>query len=153
MKTSKHLHWLFRSKVAEKMDKLRVADAMTEVFTLFKRPEQIYRRDNAVGTCKRRSKERSSCNCSYNLVEGITMGATLLESFMPETTERILAQLNAQKRTLEDLKTFGLYPSGNKVTEKPEILFARLDLKEVLAKVEELHPKKEEPVEEKKKKT
>ena len=86
----------------------------------------------------------------YNLVEGITMGATLLESFMPETTERILAQLNAEKRTLEDLKIFGLYPSGNKVTEKPEILFARLDLKEVLAKVEELHPKKEEPVEEKK---
>ena len=86
----------------------------------------------------------------YNLVEGIIMGATLLESFMPETTERILAQLNAEKRTLEDLKTFGLYPSGNKVTEKPEILFARLDLKEVLAKVEELHPKKEEPVEEKK---
>ena len=66
------------------------------------------------------------------------MGATLLEAFMPETTERILAQLNAEKRTLEDLKTFGLYPSGNKVTEKPEILFARLDLKEVLAKVEEL---------------
>ena len=76
------------------------------------------------------------------------MGATLLESFMPETTERILAQLNAQKRTLEDLKTFGLYPSGNKVTEKPEILFARLDLKEVLAKVEELHPHIEEAEEE-----
>lgn len=70
---------------------------------------------------------------------------------MPETTERILAQLNAQDRELEDLKTFGLYPSGNKVTEKPEILFARLDLKEVLAKVAELHPPKaEEPAKEEK---
>ena len=70
---------------------------------------------------------------------------------MPETTERILAQLNAQDRELEDLKTFGLYPSGNKVTEKPESLFARLDLKEVLAKVAELHPPKaEEPAKEEK---
>ena len=70
---------------------------------------------------------------------------------MPETTERILAQLNAQDRELEDLKTFGLYLSGNKVTEKPEILFARLDLKEVLAKVAELHPPKaEEPAKEEK---
>ena len=86
----------------------------------------------------------------YNLVEGICIGATLLKSFMPETTERILAQLSAEDRTLEDLNTFGLYPSGNKVTEKPEILFARLDLKEVMEKVAELHPPKaEEPAEEK----
>ena len=85
------------------------------------------------------------------VIEGICIGAVLLKSFMPETTERILAQLNAQDRELEDLKTFGLYPSGNKVTEKPEILFARLDLKEVLAKVAELHPPKaEEPAKEEK---
>ena len=68
---------------------------------------------------------------------------------MPETTKRILSQLNASERTLEDLKTFGLYPSGNKVTDKPEILFARMDIKEVMEKVNELHPPKEEPKEEK----
>ena len=133
-------------KVAEKMDKLRVADAMTEVFTLNKYIDETM----PWALAKDEAKKDRLATVLYNLVEGITMGATLLESFMPETTERILAQLNAEKRTLEDLKTFGLYPSGNKVTEKPEILFARLDLKEVLAKVEELHPKKAEPVEEKK---
>ena len=137
-------------KVAEKMDKLRVADAMTEVFTLFKRLNKYIDETMPWALAKDEAKKDRLATVLYNLVEGITMGATLLESFMPETTERILAQLNAEKRTLEDLKTFGLYPSGNKVTEKPEILFARLDLKEVLAKVEELHPKKEEPVEEKK---
>mgnify|MGYP000025425353 FL=1 len=68
---------------------------------------------------------------------------------MPNTTKRILGQLNASERTLEDLKTFGLYPSGNKVTDKPEILFARMDIKEVMEKVNELHPPKEEPKEEK----
>ena len=137
-------------KVAEKMDKLRVADAMTEVFTLFKRLNKYIDETMPWALAKDEAKKDRLATVLYNLVEGITMGATLLESFMPETTERILAQLNAEKRTLEELKTFGLYPSGNKVTEKPEILFARLDLKEVLAKVEELHPKKEEPVEEKK---
>ena len=137
-------------KVAEKMDKLRVADAMTEVFTLFKRLNKYIDETMPWALAKDEAKKDRLATVLYNLVEGITMGATLLESFMPETTERILAQLNAEKRTLEDLKTFGLYPSGNKVTEKPEILFARLDLKEVLAKVEELHPKKEESVEEKK---
>ena len=137
-------------KVAEKMDKLRVADAMTEVFTLFKRLNKYIDETMPWALAKDEAKKDRLATVLYNLVEGIIMGATLLESFMPETTERILAQLNAEKRTLEDLKTFGLYPSGNKVTEKPEILFARLDLKEVLAKVEELHPKKEEPVEEKK---
>ena len=135
-------------KVAEKMSKLRVADAMTEVFTLFKRLNKYIDETMPWALAKDEAKKDRLATVLYNLVEGITMGATLLESFMPETTERILAQLNAEKRTLEDLKTFGLYPSGNKVTEKPEILFARLDLKEVLAKVEELHPKKEEPAEE-----
>ena len=137
-------------KVAEKMDKLRVADAMTEVFTLFKRLNKYIDETMPWALAKDEAKKDRLATVLYNLVEGITMGATLLEAFMPETTERILTQLNAEKRTLEDLKTFGLYPSGNKVTEKPEILFARLDLKEVLAKVEELHPKKAEPVEEKK---
>ena len=136
-------------KVAEKMDKLRVADAMTEVFTLFKRLNKYIDETMPWVLAKDEAKKDRLATVLYNLVEGITMGATLLESFMPETTDRILAQLNTEKRTLEDLKTFGLYPSGNKVTDKPEILFARMDIKEVMEKVNELHPPKEEPKEEK----
>ena len=74
----------------------------------------------------------------YNLVEGICIGATLLKPFMPETAEKIFAQLNTEERKLEDLRTFGLYPSGNQVTEKPEALFARLDMEEVLRKQKKL---------------
>ena len=136
--------------VSAKMDKLRVADAITEVFSLFKRCNKYIDETTPWTLAKDEAKKDRLATVLYNLVEGICIGTTLLGSFMPDTTKRILGQLNASERTLEDLKTFGLYPSGNKVTEKPEILFARLDLKEVLAKVEELHPKKEEPVEEKK---
>ena len=138
------------AKVNEKMDKLRVADAMTEVFTIFKRCNKYIDETMPWALAKDEEKKDRLATVLYNLVEGICIGATLLKSFMPETTERILAQLSAEDRTLEDLNTFGVYPSGNKVTEKPEILFARLDLKEVLAKVAELHPPKaEEPEEEK----
>ena len=138
------------AKVNEKMDKLRVADAMTEVFTIFKRCNKYIDETMPWALAKDEEKKDRLATVLYNLVEGICIGATLLKSFMSETTERILAQLSAEDRTLEDLNTFGLYPSGNKVTEKPEILFARLDLKEVLAKVAELHPPKaEEPEEEK----
>ena len=134
--------------VSAKMDKLRVADAITEVFSLFKRCNKYIDETMPWALAKDETKQDRLATVLYNLVEGIAMGATLLESFMPETTERILAQLNAEKRTLEDLKTFGLYPSGNKVTDKPEILFARMDIKEVMEKVNELHPPKEEPKEE-----
>mgnify|MGYP001218601439 CR=1 FL=1 len=138
-------------KVNEKMDKLRVADAMTEVFTIFKRCNKYIDETMPWALAKDEEKKDRLATVLYNLVEGICIGATLLKSFMPETTERIFAQLNAQDRSLDDLKTFGLYPSGNKVTEKPEILFARLDLKEVMAKVAELHPPKaEEPAKEEK---
>ena len=138
------------AKVNEKMDKLRVADAMTEVFTIFKRCNKYIDETMPWALAKDEEKKDRLATVLYNLVEGICIGATLLKSFMPETTERILAQLSAEDRTLEDLNTFGLYPSGNKVTEKPEILFARLDLKEVMEKVAELHPPKaEEPSEEK----
>ena len=138
------------AKVNEKMDKLRVADAMTEVFTIFKRCNKYIDETMPWALAKDEEKKDRLATVLYNLVEGICIGATLLKSFMPETTERILAQLSAEDRTLEDLNTFGLYPSGNKVTEKPEILFARLDLKEVMEKVVELHPPKaEEPAEEK----
>ena len=133
-------------KVSEKMDKLRVADAITEVFSLFKRLNKYIDETMPWALAKDEEKQDRLATVLYNLVEGICMGATLLESFMPDTTKRILEQLNANERTLEGLKSFGLYPSGNKVTEKPEILFARLDVKEVLEKVAERHP---EPKEEK----
>ena len=139
-------------KVDAKMEKLRVADAITEVFTLFKRCNKYIDETMPWALAKDETKQDRLATVLYNLVEGICIGATLLQSFMPDTAARILAQLNAKERTLEDLKTFGLYPSGNKVTEKPEILFARLDLKDVMAKVEVLHPSKpEEPAKEEEK--
>ena len=137
------------AKVDAKMEKLRVADAITEVFTIFKRCNKYIDETMPWALAKDESKQDRLATVLYNLVEGICMGTTLLESFMPDTTKRILAQLNASERSLEDLKTFGLYPSGNKVTDKPEILFARMDIKEVMEKVNELHPPKEEPKEEK----
>ena len=139
-------------KVDAKMEKLRVADAITEVFTLFKRCNKYIDETMPWALAKDETKQDRLATVLYNLVEGICIGATLLQSFMPDTAARILAQLNAKERTLEDLKTFGLYPSGNKVTEKPEILFARLDLKDVMAKVEVLHPSRpEEPAKEEEK--
>jgi methionyl-tRNA synthetase len=124
------------AKVAEKMDALRVADAITEIFALFKRCNKYIDETMPWALAKDESKKDRLETVLYNLVEGICIGATLLESFMPTTSAKILGQLNASKRTLEDLETFGLYPSGNKVTETPEILFARLDVAEVMAKVE-----------------
>ena len=137
------------AKVDAKMEKLRVADAITEVFTIFKRCNKYIDETMPWALAKDETKQDRLATVLYNLVEGICIGTTLLESFMPDTTKRILGQLNASERSLEDLKTFGLYPSGNKVTDKPEILFARMDIKEVMEKVNELHPPKEEPKEEK----
>ena len=125
-----------KKKVADKMEELRVADAITEIFTLFKRCNKYIDETMPWALAKDETKKDRLSEVLYNLVEGICIGASLLESFMPETTGKILAQLNADQRTYADLDTFGLYPSGNKVTEKPEILFARLDVKEVMEKVE-----------------
>ena len=135
-----------KAKVAAKMEDLRVADAITEIFTLFKRCNKYIDETMPWALAKDEDKKDRLATVLYNLVEGICIGASLLESFMPETTGKILAQLNAPKREYEELETFGLYPSGNKVTEKPEILFARLDVKEVLEKVEAM--KEEEKTEE-----
>ena len=132
------------AKVDAKMEKLRVADAITEVFSLFKRCNKYIDETMPWALAKDETRQDRLATVLYNLVESICIGATLLESFMPETTEKILAQLHAGKRTLEDLKTFGLYESGTKVTEAPEILFARLKLDEVMAKVAERHPQVEE---------
>ena len=131
-------------RVTAKMDKLRVADAITEVFSLFKRLNKYIDETMPWALAKDETKQDRLATVLYNLVEGISIGASLLEAFMPETTERILKQLNAEKRGFDTLNVFGLYPSGNKVTDKPEILFARLDVKEVKEKVEKVNPHVEE---------
>ena len=138
------------NKVIAKMEELRVADAITEIFTLFKRCNKYIDETMPWALAKDEAKKDRLATVLYNLVESISVGATLLESFMPETSDKVLAQLGAQKRKLSQMDTFGLYPSGNKVTEKPEILFARMDINEVMAKVAELHPVKEEVKEEEK---
>ena len=125
-----------RERAAAKMEDLRVADAITEIFNLFKRCNKYIDETMPWALAKDEEKKDRLAEVLYNLVEGICIGATLLESFMPETSQRILDQLHAEKRTYEQLDTFGLYTSGNKVTDQPEILFARLDVKEVLEKVE-----------------
>ena len=126
------------AKVVEKMDKLRVADALTEIFNLFKRCNKYIDETMPWALAKDEAKKDRLATVLYNLVDSIAVGASLLESFMPDTTRRILEQLNARKREYEELDQFGLYPSGNKVTDKPEILFARLDVKEVMAEVEKI---------------
>ncbi|MDF2473772.1 MAG: methionine--tRNA ligase [Anaerocolumna sp.] len=125
------------AKVAAKMEQLKVADAISEIFTLFKRCNKYIDETMPWALAKEEDKKPRLETVLYHLVESICIGADLLSSFMPETSAKILGQLNASERTLEELKVFGKYPSGNKVTEAPEILFARLDLKEVMDKVEQ----------------
>ena len=128
------------SRVEAKMEDLRVADAITEVFALFKRCNKYIDETMPWALAKDETKQDRLATVLYNLVESISIGATLLKSFMPETTDRILTQLNAKEVPYEELSTFGHYVSGTKVTDAPEILFARLDLGEVMTKVAELHP-------------
>ena len=130
-----------KAKVAAKMEELRVADAMTEIFGLFKRCNKYIDETMPWALAKDEAKKDRLEEALYNLVESITIGACLLESFMPETTEKILAQLNAEKRNYEELDQFGLYTSGNQVTDQPQILFQRLDVKEVMEKVEVIQAK------------
>ena len=125
-----------RVRVSKAMDKLRVADAMTEIFNLFRRCNKYIDETMPWALAKEEDKKDRLATVLYNLVESIIIGASLLESYMPETAEKILTQLNAPKRKVNDLVRFGLYKSGTKVTDKPEILFARLDLNEVMEKVE-----------------
>ena len=129
------------AKVTAKMDQLRVADAITEVFALFKRCNKYIDETEPWVLGKDEAKKDRLSTVLYNLVEAITIGASLLEAFMPNTTDKILAQLGAQKRAYDQMDQFGLYQSGGHVVEKPEILFMRLDPKEVLAKAEEIKQK------------
>ena len=125
-------------KTVAKMDQLRVADAITEIFGIFRRCNKYIDETMPWALAKDEDKKDRLATVLYNLVEAITIGASLLESFMPETSEKILSQLQAEKRSLEQMDTFGLYPSGGQVTDKPEILFARMDVKEVLEKAEKI---------------
>ena len=124
-------------KVIAKMGDLRVADAMTEIFALFKRCNKYIDETMPWALAKDESQSDRLATVLYNLVESISIGASLLESFMPETSVKILAHINDTARTLDEMNEFGKYVSGNKVTETPEILFARLDVNEVMEKVEE----------------
>lgn len=124
-------------KVAEKMEKLRVADAITEIFNLFRRCNKYIDETMPWVLAKEEDKKDRLKTVLYNLIESISIGASLLEPFMPETSEKILNQINAAKRPLESMGEFGLYKSGSKVTDSPEILFARLNADDVMKEVSE----------------
>lgn len=127
-----------KEKVEEKMAGLHVADAISEVFSIFRRCNKYIDETTPWVLAKEEAKKERLSEVLYNLVESITIGASLLHSFLPETAERILEQLNTELRDFDDLNKFDLYPNGNKVTKQPEILFARLDTKEIMPKVEEI---------------
>ena len=133
-------------KVDEKMDKLRVADAITEIFNIFRRSNKYIDETTPWILAKEEDKQDRLATVLYNLVESITIGASLLESFMPETSEKILKELNAVKRELPQMDAFGRYPSGNKVTEEPEVLFARLKLDDVMKKVKVIQEEQKKAV-------
>ena len=140
-----------RLKVNKFMDDLRVADAITEIWNLFKRCNKYIDETLPWALAKDESKADRLRTVLYNLVEGISIGATLLESFLPDTSKRILEQLGTEKRSVTDLGTFGLYPSGNKVTDSPEILFQRIDEKLMLDELAKRFPPKDDEPEEPKK--
>ena len=123
-------------KVTARMEELRVADALTEIFALFKRCNKYIDETEPWVLAKDEEKKERLSTVLYNLVESILIGASLLEPFMPETAQKIAEQLKGELRGFDRLGEFGLYPSGNQVTEKPQILFARLDVKEVTEKAE-----------------
>ena len=125
-------------KAEDKMDELRVADAITAIFEIFRRSNKYIDETAPWVLAKDEAKKDRLATVLYHLAESITIGASLLESFMPETSEKILRQLNVAKRPLAEMDEFGKYPSGNQVTGEPEILFARLNLKDVLKKAEEI---------------
>ena len=132
-------------KTEEKMDVLRVADALTAIFEIFRRSNKYIDETEPWKLAKDPDRQARLKTVLYNLAESIAIGANLLRSFMPETAERILAQLNAENRTLEDMDKFGLLRSGTKVTEKPEILFARQDIAEVMEIVEKIKEAQKQP--------
>jgi methionyl-tRNA synthetase len=126
------------ARVAAKMDNLRVADAITEIFALFKRCNKYIDETTPWALAKDESKQDRLAEVLYNLTESILIGASLLKNFLPDTADRIAAQLNGTLRSFEEAATFGLYADGTKVTATPEILFARIDWKEIEPKIAEI---------------
>ena len=126
-------------RVSAKMDELRVADAITEIFALFKRCNKYIDETEPWVLAKDEANLDRLSTVLYNLVESIAIGASLLEPFMPSTAKKIAQQLNTSVRSFEDCEKFGLYESGNKVTAEPEILFARLKVEEVMEKVNAMY--------------
>lgn len=140
------------AKVAAKMESLRVADALTEIFAVFKRLNKYIDETEPWVLAKNEDKQERLATVLYNLIEGIVIGASLLDAFLPDTAGKIAAQLNTTLRDFDELDKFGLYENGNRVTDKPEILFARLDMADVQKREEELLAKmtsKAQPVKEK----
>ena len=127
--------------VTAKMDELRVSDAMTEIWNIFKRCNKYIDETTPWLLAKEEDKKDRLATVLYNLTEAITIGASLLESFMPDTSKKILEEINAKKRSLDSMDSFGLYADKTKVAAEPQILFARLDAKEVLEKVEKMQGK------------
>ena len=126
------------SRVTARMDKLRVADAITEIFTLFKRCNKYIDETAPWVLAKDESKKERLSTVMYNLIDSILIGASLLEPFMPETAKKIADSLNAPLRTMDQVYTMGTYPSGNKVTDQPQILFARVDAEKMMEEVNAL---------------
>ena len=126
------------SRVTARMDKLRVADAITEIFTLFKRCNKYIDETAPWVLAKDESKKERLSTVMYNLIDSILIGASLLEPFMPETAKKIADSLNAPLRTMDQVSTMGTYPSGNKVTDQPQILFARVDAEKMMEEVNAL---------------
>lgn len=141
-----------KERIEKKMDELRVADAISEVFTLFRRCNKYIDETEPWVLAKDEGKQDRLAEVLYNLAESITIGACLLHPFLPETAEKIVAQLNTNLRDFDELDQFGLYPNGTKVTETPEILFARLDAKEIMPKVDEIRAKQKAEYEEEQRK-
>ncbi len=131
-------------RVSAKMDELRVADAITEIFALFKRCNKYIDETEPWVLAKDEANLDRLSTVLYNLVESIAIGASLLEPFMPSTAKKIAQQLNTSVRSFEDCEKFGLYESGNKVTAEPEILFARLKVEEVMEKVNAMYAERKE---------
>ena len=123
-------------KVDAKMEKLRVPEAITEVFTLLRRCNKYIDETEPWKLAKDETKQDRLATVLYNLMEGIRMAAVALAAYLPDTSARILDMLGTQERDYLKLDQFGLLETGGKVVEKPEILFARVDIKELMEKVE-----------------
>ena len=133
-----------KAKVEKKMETLRVADALTEILALFKRCNKYIDETEPWVLAKDEDKKERLATVLYNLSDCIMTGASLIEPFMPKTAEKIAAQMNCSLREFDELEELGKFPNGTKVTQTPEILFARLDVKEVLERAEEMFTKREE---------